>query len=91
MSAQAHYRFDPAGPTVTIIHSFAGYVASDGSSPTAELVSDGAGGFYGTTVQGGTGDLGTIYRFDPAGPTVTVLHAFGTSSATDDTCRRAGE
>ena len=69
------YRFDPAGPTVTVVHSFAG-AAADGSSPSSGLVSDGAGGYYGTTDVGGTNDLGTVYRFDPAGPTVTMLHAF---------------
>ena len=45
-------------------------------TPAGALVSDGAGGFLGTTVQGGANNLGTVYRFNPTGPTVTVLHAF---------------
>ena len=71
------YRFDPAGPTVTMLHGFAGFPNSDGEAPAAPLVSDGAGSFYGTTTSGGASGNGTIYRFDPTGPTVTVLHAFG--------------
>ena len=74
------YRVDPAGPTVTVLHAFAGGGTGDGAFPLAALVADGTGGFYGTTESGGMGSWGTVYQFDPAVPSLTVLHAFGSSS-----------
>jgi uncharacterized repeat protein (TIGR03803 family) len=40
------------------------------------LVRDSAGNLYGTTLQGGASDVGTVFKLDPAG-TETVLHSFG--------------
>jgi uncharacterized repeat protein (TIGR03803 family) len=50
----------------------------DGVSPTGAVVAvDGV--LYGTTARGGTADLGTIYRVDPATGAEQVVHSFGTS------------
>ena len=62
-----------------VLHSFSG---SDGNGPIAGLVSDSAGNFYGTTDQGGSLNLGTVYELSPAGGgswTYTVLHSFSGS------------
>jgi uncharacterized repeat protein (TIGR03803 family) len=51
--------------TKTILHEFAGN-GSDGASPAPpRLVMDNAGNLYGTTMNGGREDLGTIYRLTP--------------------------
>jgi uncharacterized repeat protein (TIGR03803 family) len=59
-----------------VLHSFSG---SDGNGPIAGLVSDSSGNFYGTTDQGGSNNLGTVYELSPAGGgswTYSVLHSF---------------
>lgn len=45
-------------------------------SPDAPLLGDKAGNLYGTTQQGGTGQVGTVFKLAPDG-TFTVLHNFG--------------
>jgi uncharacterized repeat protein (TIGR03803 family) len=66
------FKLDTAG-TETVLHSFTG--SPDGDSPRAGLVRDAAGNLYGTTLGGGTSNLGTVFKLDPAG-TETVLHSF---------------
>jgi uncharacterized repeat protein (TIGR03803 family) len=63
----------PAG-TLTTLHSFNG---TDGANPQAALVPQPEPGliFYGTTNQGGTNNLGTVFSVTPAGQ-VTTLHSF---------------
>ena len=73
----------PASPggawTETVLHDFTG---SDGANPQAAGVVIGkAGPLYGTTVQGGASNAGTVFFFTPpATPggawTETVLHSF---------------
>jgi len=69
----------------TVLHTFAG--GTDGATPYAGLVSDGAGNFYGATFNGGNSHAtqchpqgcGTIFELSPAsggGWTETILHAF---------------
>ena len=63
--------------TETVLYSFAG--SPDGAVPQSSLISDGSGNFYGTTVYGGTRDLGTVFQLSPAGYggwNETVLHSF---------------
>jgi uncharacterized repeat protein (TIGR03803 family) len=43
--------------------------------PWARLVQGADGNFYGTTVQGGIADLGTIFKVTSTG-TFTILHEF---------------
>jgi uncharacterized repeat protein (TIGR03803 family) len=70
------FELDPAGQE-TILHTFNG--EGDGAHPWAGVLRDSAGNLYGTTVDGGTAGLGTIFKFDTAG-TFTLLHSF---AATD--------
>jgi len=60
--------------TYTIVHNFTGY-PNDGAQPNGELIEDAAGNFYGTTIQGGTDNLGTVFKLDPSG-IVTILYNF---------------
>jgi uncharacterized repeat protein (TIGR03803 family) len=56
--------------TFEVVHTF-----QAGGTPLATLLDGGDGYFYGSTSQGGTRDLGTIFRTDAAGNFVTV-HSF---------------
>jgi uncharacterized repeat protein (TIGR03803 family) len=52
---------------LTTLYSFTG--VNDGSNPEAELVQGSDGNFYGTTINGGQGGAGTIFRLSaPLGP-----------------------
>jgi uncharacterized repeat protein (TIGR03803 family) len=60
--------------TVTVLHAFAG--GDDGDDPTAGLILDKDGNFYGTTLQGGIGcGCGTVFKLSPDG-SIKVLRAF---------------
>ena len=67
-SAEAH-----ADATFTVLYSFKG--GSDGANPHAGLIRDQAGNLYGTTVDGGAANSGTVFKLDATG-TETVLHSF---------------
>ena len=67
------YRITPAG-VLTVLHSFGN--GTDGISPYANLIQATDGNFYGTTDEGGGGNLGTVYVMTPAG-VVTTLKSFG--------------
>jgi uncharacterized repeat protein (TIGR03803 family) len=59
--------------TLTTLYSFAG--GADGANPNAALLSSG-GSLYGTTLVGGTGGQGTVFKLNPATGTEAVLHSF---------------
>jgi len=62
----------------TVLYNFGG--APDGSEPYyAGVVRDAAGNLYGTTLRGGTNDLGTVYKLAPDG-TESVLYSFSPAS-----------
>ncbi len=65
--------------TQSVLYSFAG--GTDGISPQSGLVADATGALYGTTQQGGSANLGTVYKLTPPAQgsttwTETVLHSF---------------
>ena len=70
--------------TETVLHSFAG--GSDGINPfDAGVALDNSGALFGTTIQGGTFELGTAYKLTPPAPggsqwTETTLRSFGNGS-----------
>jgi uncharacterized repeat protein (TIGR03803 family) len=64
--------------TVDVIHTFS-ISAGQGSLPYSGLIEDGAGNFYGSTFDGGTHNLGTVYRLSPSssgGYIETILYSF---------------
>ena len=71
------FKLSPDG-TETTLYNFGAY-STDGASPSAGLVMDASGNFYGTTELGGN-RYGTIFRLTPDG-VETILHTF----ANDDT------
>jgi uncharacterized repeat protein (TIGR03803 family) len=76
------FKLDTAGHE-TVLYNFCSVAnCTDGSVPTAALIQDSAGNFYGTTSGGGantTADLGagggTVFKLDTANHE-TVLHSF---------------
>jgi uncharacterized repeat protein (TIGR03803 family) len=58
----------------TVLYSFTG--GADGGAPTAGLIKDSMGNFYGTAFSGGTANQGVVFKLDTSN-TYTVLHAFG--------------
>jgi uncharacterized repeat protein (TIGR03803 family) len=69
------FTVDAAG-TVTTIHAFTNI--SGGQFPWARLVQASDGKLYGTTLEGGTLDAGTIFTIDSNGA-LTTIHSFANS------------
>jgi uncharacterized repeat protein (TIGR03803 family) len=63
--------------TETVLYSFKG--GNDGADPNAGLVADASGNFYGTTYDGGTSGLGTVFKLAASG-TESVLYSFAGGS-----------
>ncbi len=59
--------------TLTVLHAFTGGI--DGGHPNAGVIQASDGNFYGTTVFGGAGASGTVFKMTPAGA-LTTLHPF---------------
>jgi uncharacterized repeat protein (TIGR03803 family) len=64
----------PSGAAETVLHAFAGQ-PSDGAWPSAGLIADKAGNFYGTTSEGGANNAGAVFEI-AAGGTETMLYSF---------------
>src|SRR5581483_2980097 len=80
------YKTTAAG-VVTILHNFTGY-PSDGTDPIGAIVQGNDGAFYGVTWEGGTDNLGTIFKITSTG-TYTLLHSF-TGHPSDGAYPRSG-
>ena len=59
--------------TITTLATFDG---TNGSLPYAGLVADGDGNLYGTTIQGGTSDIGTVFKVAVGTHELTTLYSF---------------
>jgi uncharacterized repeat protein (TIGR03803 family) len=57
----------------SVLYTFKG--KPDASAPVSPLMQDASGNLYGTSVNGGSADLGTIFKVDPNG-NETVLYSF---------------
>lgn len=58
------FRLSPQG-ALTVLHAFKG--GADGTLPQGGVIQAGDGAFYGTTLGGGAGSYGTVFRIDGAG------------------------
>jgi uncharacterized repeat protein (TIGR03803 family) len=74
-----------ANPAYRVIHRFAG---TDGSQPSATLIADPQGNFYGTTFAGGAHGYGTVFELDPSTKVLTTLYGF--TNGTDGSNPYAG-
>ncbi|MFZ1008929.1 MAG: choice-of-anchor tandem repeat GloVer-containing protein, partial [Candidatus Sulfotelmatobacter sp.] len=68
------FKITPHGALITLYSFCAKTGCSDGINPTGLLQAT-DGHLYGTTVGGGTGNYGTIYKITPSGA-LTTLHKF---------------
>jgi uncharacterized repeat protein (TIGR03803 family) len=68
------YSLNPATGAEAVVHNFQGF-PTDGANPVASLIG-GSGQIYGTTLGGGALENGTIFSFDIAKGTETVLYSF---------------
>jgi uncharacterized repeat protein (TIGR03803 family) len=90
------FKMSPAG-TLTTLYSFCSQPdCTDGYAPRAGLVQDTDGDFYGSTINGGANDEGTIFKITSSG-TLTTLYSFCSQSGcadgsdTQGTLVRAGD
>jgi len=66
-----------AAPAERVLHTFTN--TPDGSAPSARLIQDAQGNFYGTTVLGGANNLGCVFELSPNSDGTwaeTILHSF---------------
>jgi uncharacterized repeat protein (TIGR03803 family) len=80
------FRISPSG-SYSNLYSFGSYT-NDGADPIGGLVQGSDSNFYGTTLFGGTTNVGTVFRISPSG-SETNLYSFG-SYATDGFLPLAG-
>ena len=66
------FKVDPSGQE-TVLYTFTG--GADGGEPWGGLARDEAGNLYGTTILGGTADVGVVFKVTPSGQE-TVMHTF---------------
>ena len=75
------FEITPAGKLTTLYAFCSVTGCTDGEFPSGALIQATNGNFYGTTVEGGTNSLGTVFGITPAGK-LTTLHSFdGTDGA----------
>src|ERR1035437_231302 len=71
------FRMKTDGTGFQLLHTFTVNSASDGGAPPiASLVMDGLGNLYGTTLYGGSGLKGTVFKLRTDGTGFQVLHSF---------------
>jgi uncharacterized repeat protein (TIGR03803 family) len=66
------------GQTLNVLRNW-GVARGDGNIPYSSLIADASGNLYGTTLEGGTSNFGTVYRLTPDGSggwQNTVLYSF---------------
>ena len=82
------FRYDPLSGTFTALYSFGSAVSGDGSYTYGPLAEGADGSLYGTTINGGLYNWGTVFRVTPAG-VGSVIHSFA-SGGDDGIAPQAG-
>lgn len=76
----------------TVLHEFCFHLScDDGMDPEAGPALDAQGNVYGTTTKKGENRLGTVYKYEPATKTFSVIYNFCSQSNCNDGQQPAGE
>jgi uncharacterized repeat protein (TIGR03803 family) len=75
----AIFRMHPKSGIASILYRFPAGSGGQALDPEA-LAVDPNGIVYGLTYYGGTGNVGTVFKYDPASSTYTTLHEFSTTN-----------
>lgn len=70
------YKVNKATGAVTVAYAFPSSPTTEGSKPEGELLPDGAGNLWGTTIDGGTSGNGVLFKFNTATSTYTAMVKF---------------
>ena len=71
------FKLNPITAALATVVQFTGVAGTaKGSRPHASLVSDGSGFFWGTTRTGGSGNLGTVFKFNASTGALTTFVQF---------------
>ncbi len=71
--------FEMTQAGLVTLYAFDPFDGSDGEAPYGGVTRDSAGNLYGTTLAGGLGNGGIVYKIDPSG-TETILYNFGSQN-----------
>ncbi len=74
------FGINPDGTGYAVLHSFAGG-ASDGATPNFSSLAVRNSVLYGMTYEGGSSNLGSIFRINPNGSRFSLLHSFTTEAS----------
>jgi uncharacterized repeat protein (TIGR03803 family) len=69
------FKISTNGGGYAVLCSFNPFI-EQGQWPIGKVIRGTDGALYGTTVNGGTDDVGTIFRFNPGNSSYAVLHSF---------------
>lgn len=76
--------------TTGAVTSLTSFIGTNGAKPAGRLVSDGAGFFWGTTKEGGSAELGTIFKINAAGVLTKLVEFTGQTGAVRGAYPRGG-
>ncbi|HEX4049689.1 MAG TPA: choice-of-anchor tandem repeat GloVer-containing protein [Steroidobacteraceae bacterium] len=74
------FKIVPSTGAESIVYAFAGG-SSDGANPYAGLIQATDGSLYGTTVSGGSGGAGTVFKITPGTGAESIVYAFSGGSS----------
>jgi len=80
VSAGTVFKLERDGSGYAIVHSF-GTGSADGWNPRGALIQGSDGKLYGTTEDGGTNGVGTVYTVSNNGSDYQIVHSFGFDGA----------
>ena len=77
------FKITPSGTLTTLYNFCSQSGCTDGWSPEAPLVQAANGDLYGTTLNGGTGYSGTVFKITPSGMLTTLYNFCSQTNCTD--------
>src|SRR6266540_2626035 len=83
------FRLNKDGSGQIVLHSFSN-VSGDVKGPAAGLAEGSDGVLYGTTVAGGSGNVGAVFKLNKDGTGYKVVHAYSDASGVDGSQPWAG-